>query len=191
MKIERVVCSIVLGALFSVSAQAGLITFDSLSGNNGDSFTSTSEVGFDIISDTGDWREGHVAGNTAPSIFTRSSVASVTVSLTGGGLFDFTSVDFNDGNNSGTADYLVTGFLGANTVFSLSGGVPLDFGSPIASLSNNLIDSLFIQLTLNSSSSANIDNIAVNAATVPEPASIALLGLGLASISFSRRKKNS
>ncbi len=170
-------------------ANAVTITFDSLTGNNLDPFTAVTEDGFTVTSNTGSWFEGHLAGNETPSIAATGNVASVLVTLSGGGLFTFASVDLNDGSNTRSVDYTITGFSGSQAVFSTTGDVPLEFGSPIFSPSFLYVDSLFIELTMNNSLSANIDNIVVAPSAVPMPTTLALSVSALAALGFCRRKR--
>lgn len=186
----------IAGAVLLLSAAgtvgATTITFDSLTGANSASFSSTSEGGFDITAVTSDWNEAHVFGNPVPSIYTdlAGALATIRVTASGGGTFAFDSVDFGCGLGAGgNCTGTVEGLLSSVSQFSVSTGLLANSGtfttfSPGAGGSQ--IDTLLISINRPDS---NIDNIVLN--SVPEPATVALLGLGIAGMGYMRRKQRS
>ena len=169
-------------------AGATTITFNSLSGANGDSFTSVTEAGFTVTAIGGDWKEAHLFGATVPDIY--NNIASGTVRITNGGLFTFDSVDLAGAGAIGSAGpgFTITGFLGMNVVLSFGGTAPAGvfqtFSSPGAAL---VFDRLEISMTQGIPFySYDIDNISVN--TVPEPTTMSLLGLGLVAGAYRKLK---
>lgn len=186
-------------ALFSVAAAATTITFGGLVGANGAPFTTYTESGFTVAPNVGSlWCEAHVFGNPVPSIFagTESLCGSPTntnaVTTTEGGAdFAFSSVDIA-ANNGDTLFSIVGSLLGSN-VFLFSGTVPGHPPGPfsfttVGSPSGN-IDQLIITLTTQGTSS-NLDNIVlIPGAPLPEPGTIALVGLALvAGLASARRR---
>ena len=169
-------------ALVGKPAAAQTITFSGLTGANGDKLSSPyTEGGFTVNFTTGQWKEAHIFGNPTPSIFTSDELAVVDVTHSGGTVFTFSSVDLGNAN-TGSPTYTLAGLRSGMTIFTSSGGFPTPnafttIGSPDAT---SLIDDLKVTLNRGSTSSVNIDNIALNArvTTVPEPSTVASLGLG-------------
>jgi len=169
-------------ALTGKPAAAQTITFLGLTGENGDNISSPyTEGGFTVNFTTGQWHEAHAFGNPIPSIYTAEESAVVDVTHSGGTVFTFSSVDFGNAS-AGSPTYTLTGLRSGATVFTSSG----DFLTPYAFTtigspdSTSLIDDLKLTLNRGTTSSVNIDNIALNSrvTTVPEPSTVASLGLG-------------
>ena len=182
---------VLITALFTAPASAVVIEFDGLPGANEDPFSSYTEDGFMVDSFAGNWFEGHVFGNLAPSLFAGpiNGPSSSTLKVTKVDLGDFSFAAVDLSSNNGNSEYTITGFLNNAQVFSFS-GVTGGFPGPFNTVSGGggiLIDALLINLNpTDDPSSINVDNINVN---VPEPASLALLGIGLAGLSAFHRRK--
>jgi hypothetical protein len=170
------------------AVSAGVITFDSLTGPNAAPFDSITEDGVTATSSSGEWQQAFNVGNPIPSIFTFSDSASITV--TTGGLFDFVSFDLGTGGGGGPA-YLVEQFLNSVLVHSFGGANATTAFSTIVDAFAGLVDQVVITTSIAGlTTSANIDNIRVNpAVTVAEPGSLAVLGLALGALAFSRRRR--
>jgi len=195
---------------------AAVVTFSGL--EDAGPVNTYAEAGF-VVSTGPSWDANLLTGNPVPSIFqpfenprlgesSRASQFTIFVSRVDFGLFAFNSVDFQANHDLGEAAmrFLIEGQLnGANQFGSgISGnltGVP--FGSPEwttafgdgSTLINSLIITVFnvAQSGYNGTLSLDglsLDNISLSTeSTVPEPGSLALLGLGLAGLGLSRRRK--
>jgi hypothetical protein len=152
------------------------VSFNNLTGANGDPFSTYTEGSFTIANNAGSWFKAFVYGNPTPDIFDGPGqnpgigVLRVTDSA---GLFTFVGFDYS--SNNGNSGYEIEGFLGVNRVFDETGTLLTPNFNPYASLNpTSNIDALLIHIFPGAgATSINIDNLRVT--TVPEPASLALL----------------
>jgi hypothetical protein len=178
--------------LCSAVASATTITFSGLSGANGTPVASYSESGFTFTTTTGQFFEGQVFGNPAPSLGVGSifgGPALNQLTITDSGSFNFDQFDL--ATNNGATGYSLAGFLGGVQQYSFSAVEPEHTAifntilNPDAAIA---VDEVLITLNV-SGTSANIDNVVLNVAAVSEPASLALLCSALAGMRIWRRRK--
>ena len=181
--------------------QNQIIDFNGISGGEGSQFTSYMEDGFTVsdVSNNLLVSQG-IYGNPPPGLYfiaQPNQVLTGTVEVTeGGALFTFNSVDVY---SSITAiPYTFTGFLNGNQVYTVSGVTQLAMGNfltvmnPDSSIAVNTLD---ISVTNDPGSCCSnpmaLDNINVTqqSATVPEPATLSLFGIGAAAAAAYRRKR--
>lgn len=100
------------------------------------------------------------------------------------GTFNFIDADLS--NLQGKSDsYTITGYLGAKELYSQV----ITVGAPIALYSFNFMGVDKISFSTSNFSNLTLDNMNLTVGVaVPEPASVALLGLGIAGLLASRRK---
>jgi hypothetical protein len=165
------------GTLASAAASATTITFSGLAGPDGTPLTTYTEGGFTVTCCTfGQFFQGLSSGNPPPSVFAGPAGAGVDVTMNGGGLFFFASVD------AGLSDHFVdtnfSGFLSGMPLFSGAQFVDGAFFTILNPPANAgvAIDTLHITLD----GMGNLDNIVVNPVAGPI-AGAGLPGLILAS----------
>ncbi len=171
-------------------ARADVITFDGLTGNNGDPFTTYTEGLFKVTPSGSDWEQGFLFGNPIPDIFSGATTSFVDVTLIAGGTFTFSQVDLGNGGTVGSPSFTIEGLLAGSVELTTSGSLASgsDFTTIASPDSNQPIDTLRISFDLGTTTSYNIDNINVTAGAVPEPASLAILASGLVVLGVYRSR---
>ncbi len=198
-KLFRIVTA---GSIFAISsmANATLINFEDVavgSGvnsivssvtSNGFSFT-TSLAHMHLVNDVfTTWNGTTWLGNDRTVPMTMTPIA--------GGTFSLNQLDIGEFFVSSAENVSIQGIGGSNPLLNLTtdgiadgSGIANDFETIV--FGSNWSNLTAVTFTNSSGSGPfSLDNIVVNGSfSVPEPASIALLGLGLVGIGFSRKKK--
>src|SRR5262249_43931155 len=108
---------------FAVSATASTIDFNTLTGANGDPFSTYSENGFTVTATQGSWSKAFLFGNPIPDIFCPCAPGTVAITM-GGSPFSFASVDL--GNAQSSLDtFTIQGSRLGSIVLSQSGSLTL------------------------------------------------------------------
>ena len=186
----RLTTTITLSAALLVPSlsHAETVTFDYLTGNQGDPYFTYSESGFTVSKIAADVFVGRSYGAPAPSLFWGSFYGTPDLYMevnAGGRLFSFDS--WNMSANNGSIDYTVTGFLNGAKRFQLIGVQSSGFFEQRKSGTNFKFDRVVFGLTANGTS-GNFDNFRGQIVPVPETSTWVdmLLGFGLLGASIRR-----
>lgn len=189
---KSIIAAFILTASAMSGANAGTVTFDSLeqAGNGFVSAPSHTEAGMLVSGDNLYSMQQDVeyyAGSAG--MFSNTAGGRIMLTSVSGNVFSLNAIDLAP----------VAAFLGFNAVVSFTGNVrgggtvsqsfvtgdTTPFSTFTFSGFNNLESVTWRQIP----NFHQFDNIVVDAAAVPEPASLALFGLGLAGFAAARRRK--
>jgi len=187
MKVKPYLLSLLMLLFFNSSAFATVITLDGAAGfrqspnyTEGDFrvFASCSNCTNDFA-----WTNGW--GSSGIFLETWNTSAIFTLVGVSGQAFDFTGFDVGwYNNNTNNASWNVRAYDSNNIQI---GGTDNYTGHGHINLNYTNVFSIEIQSAIGCCSS--FDNLVVSSASVPEPATLALMGLGLAGLGFRQRKQ--
>ncbi|NOQ76206.1 MAG: PEP-CTERM sorting domain-containing protein [Methylococcaceae bacterium] len=177
------------GFLFTGSANAILIDFENIAPNgsvtteNG-AIPSLSQDGFTFSTSHGHiWDSAQPSWNGNGTDWMLNDSSSFTISRSDNALFSFDGLDAATWRGSLLGSVAINGFVGGNLLTTIN----LQITNIWTTFNMNNTFSAVDTITF-ISSNGGYDNLIINN-NVPEPTSITLLGLGLAGLGFSRKKK--
>ena len=172
--------------MFATTANATVLTFDDIAPTN---FVDTVYNGFTLTDGSiGNWDFINPVGFSGSQYMVNHHGDDLGQLTFNSGTFDFDGAYFHQDNRNPNSTVNLFGLDASNNVL---------FSNTITATSDwvyhsfNWTDITTFKWTSDPNSNINIDNFTFNSSPsqVPEPITLALFGLGLAGIGFSRKKK--
>jgi hypothetical protein len=189
MRVSQWIFGAALG-LAATSSQATLLTFEDI-GVQGSVYPFYTQAGFvesgfrfsnnaDVVDLVGSaWPYGAHSGDFAAL---NDYGGNMVITVDGGGTFSFQDAYLKGWANQGGASSSIAGYLGNTLVGQVNFTMASDWQNVAGNFAN--IDRLVV-----SGNTFLVDDLTLNGGSVPEPATLGLMGLGLIGMASLRRKR--